>query len=167
LVETDVLAEERNYHGLTRLSADLVQHPATRPRSRRVILDIDSSESPVHGTQEQSAYNGHFESVCYHPLFVFNPEGDCLAAKLRPGNVHSAEGWDEVLLPIDPLSPERSSPGSLLLSVRGQLLVSVEAVPRLAIEVFGLAARLGEHPRPAHQGERGCADWVDRSRSWS
>jgi len=38
--------------------------------------------------------------VCYHPLFVFNPEGDCLAAQLRPGNVHSAEGWDDVLLPI-------------------------------------------------------------------
>jgi hypothetical protein len=65
-----------------------------------VTLDIDSSESPVHGTQEQSAYNGHFESVCYHPLFVFNPESDCLAAKLRPGNIHSVESWDEVLLPI-------------------------------------------------------------------
>ena len=98
--ETDVLAEERNYQGLTRLNADLIQHVAARSPSRRVTLDIDSSESPVHGTQEQSAYNGHFESVCYHPLFVFNPEGDCLAAKLRPGNVHSADGWDEVLLPI-------------------------------------------------------------------
>jgi hypothetical protein len=102
--ETDVLAEERNYQGLTRLNANLIQHAAARSHSRRVTLDIDSSESPVHGTQdgtqEQSAYNGHFESVCYHPLFVFNPEGDCLAAKLRPGNVHSAEGWDEVLLPI-------------------------------------------------------------------
>jgi Transposase DDE domain group 1 len=54
----------------------------------------------VHGAREQSAYNGHFESVCYHPLFVFNPDGDCLAAKLRPGNVHSADGWDEVLLPV-------------------------------------------------------------------
>jgi len=98
--ETDVLAEEQNYRGLTRLNADLDQHAAARSPSRRVTLDIDSSESPVHGTQEQSAYNGHFESVCYHPLFVFNPKGDCLAAKLRPGNVHSAEGWDEVLLPI-------------------------------------------------------------------
>src|SRR5215813_3335717 len=47
--ETDVLAEERNYQGLTRLNADLAQHRAVRPRSRRVILDIDSSESPVHG----------------------------------------------------------------------------------------------------------------------
>ncbi|HKX05664.1 MAG TPA: IS1380 family transposase [Methylomirabilota bacterium] len=98
--ETEVLAKERNYQGLTRLNADLNQHSAARSPSRRVTLDIDSSESPVHGTQEQSAYNGHFESVCYHPLFVFNPEGDCLAAKLRPGNVHSTEGWDEVLLPI-------------------------------------------------------------------
>src|SRR5712692_3740784 len=98
--ETDVLVEERNYQGLARLNTALIQHASARSTDRRVILDIDSSESPVHGTQEQSAYNGHFESVCYHPLFVFNPEGDCLAARLRPGNVHSTEGWDEVLLPI-------------------------------------------------------------------
>jgi hypothetical protein len=60
---------------------------------------MDSSESSVHGEQEGSAYNGHFESVCYHPLFLFNSHGDCLAAKLRPVNVHSAEDWDELLLP--------------------------------------------------------------------
>jgi hypothetical protein len=52
-----------------------------------------------YGQQEQSAYNGHFESTCYHPLLLFNREGDCLAVKLRPGNVHSAEDWDAVLLP--------------------------------------------------------------------
>src|SRR5262245_61094199 len=61
--ETDVLAEERNYHGLARLNTDLAQHEATRPLTQRVTLDIDSSESPVHGAQEQAAYNGHFESV--------------------------------------------------------------------------------------------------------
>src|ERR1700674_939185 len=65
----------------------------------RVVLDMDSSESPVHGEQEGSAYTGHFEAVCYHPLFLFNRHGDCLAAKLRPGNVHSAVDWDELLLP--------------------------------------------------------------------
>ncbi len=53
----------------------------------------------MYGKQEQSAYNGYFESVCYHPLFLFNRQGDCLAAKLRPGNVRSAEGWEELLLP--------------------------------------------------------------------
>ena len=60
---------------------------------------MDSSESPVHGAQEGSAYNGHFESVCYHPLFLFSEHGDCVAATLRPGNVHSADGWDDLLVP--------------------------------------------------------------------
>ena len=60
---------------------------------------MDSTEIPVCGEQEQSAYNGHFESMCYHPLLLFNRDGDCLAAKLRPGNVHSAEDWEELLLP--------------------------------------------------------------------
>jgi hypothetical protein len=67
--------------------------------SDRVVLDMDSRESPVHGEQECSAYNGDFESVCYHPLFLFNHCGDCLAAKLRAGNLHSAGDWDELLLP--------------------------------------------------------------------
>jgi len=65
-----------------------------------VILDIDSSESPVHGNQEGSAYNGHFSSTCYHPIFCFNNYGDCEGAVLRPGNVHSADGWEEFLSPI-------------------------------------------------------------------
>jgi hypothetical protein len=64
-----------------------------------VVLDMDSTEVRVHGQQEQSAYDGHFASTCYHPLLLFNREGDCLAAKLRPGNVHSAKGWEELLLP--------------------------------------------------------------------
>ncbi len=96
--ETEVLAEERNYQGLARLNTELVQREATG--TRRVTLDIDSSESPVHGAQEQPAYNGHFESVCYHPLFVLNQDGDCVAATLRPGNVQSADGWDKMLLPV-------------------------------------------------------------------
>jgi len=40
------------------------------------VLDRDSIESPVHGQQEGSAYNGHFESVCCHPLFLFNRPGE-------------------------------------------------------------------------------------------
>jgi hypothetical protein len=64
-----------------------------------VVLDMDSTKVRVHGRQEQSSYNGHFESTCYHPLLLFNREGDCLAAKLRPGNFHSTDGWQELLLP--------------------------------------------------------------------
>ena len=60
---------------------------------------MDSTEIPVYGQQENSAYNGHFKSTCYHPLLLLNRQGDCLAAKLRPGNVHSADDWEELLLP--------------------------------------------------------------------
>ena len=46
------------------------------------------------------AYNGHFACTCYHPLFVFNQFGDLERCALRPGNVHSADGWREVLVPV-------------------------------------------------------------------
>ncbi len=81
------------------VNRELLAQAETQDNSKRVVLDMDSTESPVHGQQEGSAYNGHFESVCYHPLLLFNQHGDCLAAKLRPGNVHSAEDWEELLLP--------------------------------------------------------------------
>jgi hypothetical protein len=61
---------------------------------------MDSSESPTYGEQEGSAYNGHFGCTCYHPLFVFNQLGDVERCTLRPGNVHSADGWRGVLEPV-------------------------------------------------------------------
>jgi Transposase DDE domain group 1 len=67
---------------------------------RIIVLDMDSSESPTYGEQEGSAYNGHFGCTCYHPLFVFNQLGDLERCALRPGNVHSADGWRAVLEPV-------------------------------------------------------------------
>jgi hypothetical protein len=84
---------------LARINRDLIGKVEAVNSPQRVVLDMDSTEIPVYGQQEQSAYNGHFESTCYHPLLLFNREGDCLAAKLRPGNVHSADDWEELLLP--------------------------------------------------------------------
>lgn len=98
--ETELLTQESNLQGLTRMTADWVARAMAHTLHRRVILDLDSSESPVHGQQEGAAYNGHFECVCYHPLFCFNQFGDCEGAKLRPGNVHRADDWQEVLEPI-------------------------------------------------------------------
>jgi hypothetical protein len=97
--ETELLTQADNLAGLAALNRELTARAETIDSPRRVVLDMDSTEIPVYGQQEQSAYNGHFESTCYHPLLLFNREGDCLAAKLRPGNVHSAEGWQELLLP--------------------------------------------------------------------
>ena len=97
--ETELLTQADNLAGLAALNRELTARAETIDSPRRVVLDMDSTEIAVYGQQEQSAYNGHFESTCYHPLLLFNREGDCLAAKLRPGNVHSAEGWQELLLP--------------------------------------------------------------------
>ena len=97
--ETEVLAQDQNLGGLEVINRDLIARTESVDSRERVVLDMDSAEIPVYGQQEHSAYNGHFESTCYHPLLLFNREGDCLAAKLRPGNVHSAEGWEELLLP--------------------------------------------------------------------
>ncbi len=98
--ETEVLVTEDNLRGLGQMNTQWVDRAMARTRHRRIILDMDSSESPVYGEQEGAAYNGHFETVCYHPLFLFNEFGDCEGAMLRPGNVHSAERWRQVLEPI-------------------------------------------------------------------
>jgi hypothetical protein len=71
-----------------------------RQNKKRLIIDLESTEDPAHGKQEGVAYNGHFAKNCFHPLFGFTSEGDCLGAKLRPGNVHSAEGALEFIKPM-------------------------------------------------------------------
>jgi hypothetical protein len=99
--EAEVLREADNLAGLAALNWELIARAQAIDSPRRVVLDMDSTEIPVYGQQERSAYNGHFESTCYHPLLLFNREGDCLAAKLWPGNVHRAEGWEELLPEIE------------------------------------------------------------------
>jgi hypothetical protein len=73
--ETEVLTQEENVEGLAHLNAAWVEKAMAYPPHRRVILDMDSSESPVCGEQEGTAYNGHFACVCDHPLFCFNQLG--------------------------------------------------------------------------------------------
>jgi Transposase DDE domain group 1 len=68
--ETELLTREENLVGLVAVNRDVIGQAETLDRSDCTVLDMDSSESPVHGQQEGSAYNGHFESVCYHPLFL-------------------------------------------------------------------------------------------------
>src|ERR1035437_5809285 len=96
--ETELLTMPESLAGLRTINRELIAKAEAMASPQRVVLDVDSTEIPVYGQQEQSAYNGHFESTCYHPLLLFNREGDCLAAKLRPGNVHSADDWEELLL---------------------------------------------------------------------
>ena len=98
--ETEFLTQRENLAGLSEINGQWVQKAVNKTPHRRIILDLDSSESPVHGEQEGSAYNGHFGCRCFHPLFCFNQWGDCEGVLLRPGNVHSADRWKELLEPV-------------------------------------------------------------------
>jgi len=98
--ETEVLATEENLAALGDLSGQWIDRVHDRCPPKKIILDLDSSVSPTHGDQEGTAYNGHFGCTCYHPLFLFNQFGDLERCSLRPGNVHSADGWREVLEPV-------------------------------------------------------------------
>lgn len=75
---------------------------ATRKtRARRRVLDVDSLPIEAHGSQPGSAKNGYYHMRCFHPIAVFDHESKhCLAGKLRPGNVSSADGVVEFLLPV-------------------------------------------------------------------
>ena len=98
--ETQMLSVEDNLQALSEVNGRWVERALQKTTHRRIILDMDSSASPVHGEQEASGYNGHFGCTCYHPLFCFNQFGDCEGSLLRPGNVHSADRWKEMLEPI-------------------------------------------------------------------
>jgi len=98
--ETKWLSRAENLAALADLPGQWIDKVHQRRPPKMIVLDMDSSESPTYGEQEGSAYNGHFGCTCYHPLFVFNQFGDVERCALRPGNVHSSDGWRSVLEPL-------------------------------------------------------------------
>jgi hypothetical protein len=70
-------------------------------RLRQITLDIDGLPIEVHGNQPQAAYNGHYHQTMYHPIVASIAEtGDMLDARLRAGNVHTAEGALDFVLDL-------------------------------------------------------------------
>jgi hypothetical protein len=98
--ETGTLALPENRAALSDLNGQWIDRFHERNGLKYIVLDMDSSVSPTHGDQEGTAWNGHFDCTCYHPLFVFNQFGMLERCALRHGNVHSADGWKEVLDPV-------------------------------------------------------------------
>ncbi len=68
---------------------------------RRILLDLDSTDDPTHGTQEGACYHGYYRQHMYHPLLIFDGETDQLiTAVLRPGNAHAGAGIIAILTRI-------------------------------------------------------------------
>jgi hypothetical protein len=63
-------------------------HP-TPPK--RIVLDLDATDDPVHGDQLGKFFHGYYRKYCFLPLYIFC--GDhLLASKLRPSNIDAAAG---------------------------------------------------------------------------
>jgi Transposase DDE domain group 1 len=57
----------------------------------RIVLDLDSTDVPLHGHQEARFFHGYYDSYCYLPLYIF--AGDhLLGARLRPADQDGATG---------------------------------------------------------------------------
>src|SRR5262245_7335650 len=71
----------------------------TRPGPpRQVVLDLDTTDDPVHGHQPLSAYHGYYRQHQYLPLLIFEGNtGFPLNGWLRPGTLHPACGVVDLL----------------------------------------------------------------------
>jgi DDE family transposase len=65
----------------------------------RLILDLDATDDPLHGHQEDRFFHGYYKCYCYLPLYVFCGR-DLLLAKLRPANIDAAAGAREEIASI-------------------------------------------------------------------
>lgn len=72
----------------------------TQRRSpRRIILDLDATDDPVHGEQEGRFFHGYYGHYCYLPLYIISGDS-VLWAELRPSNIDASKGSVEALTRI-------------------------------------------------------------------
>jgi DDE family transposase len=63
--ETEWLTRPENLTALADLSGQWIDRVHRQRPPKLIVTDMDSSESPIYGEQEGSAYNGHFGRTCY------------------------------------------------------------------------------------------------------
>jgi hypothetical protein len=56
-----------------------------------IILDVDTTDLPLHGKQEGRFFHGYYDHYCYLPLYIFCGE-QVLCARLREANQDAAVG---------------------------------------------------------------------------
>ena len=96
----EVAGGGKSLPALADLSGRWIDRVHARRPPRGILLDMDFGRQPDAWRQEDSVWNSRYECTRYHPLFVFNQVGDPERCPLRPGNVHSADGWEGVLKPV-------------------------------------------------------------------
>ncbi len=57
---------------------------------RKLILDFDATDDPVHGEQDGRFFHGYYRHYCFLPLYVFCGH-QLLVSYLRPSNIDGAK----------------------------------------------------------------------------
>jgi hypothetical protein len=94
--------EPHRYHkisysaeALDELLVEIFLEAQTQP-PREIVLDLDVTDTPLHGEQEARFLHGYYGHYCYLPLYIFCGE-HLLCARLRPSNQDASAGSvDEV-----------------------------------------------------------------------
>jgi hypothetical protein len=73
-----------------RLFTDVFLQSHDRP-PRRIVLDLDATDDPIHGHQSGRFFHGYYMNYCYLPLYIFCGE-HLLCARLRPSNIDASTG---------------------------------------------------------------------------
>lgn len=51
-----------------------------------ILIDIDDTDDPTHGSQQMSLFNAYYDSWCYQPMHIFEGvTGKLITSILRPG----------------------------------------------------------------------------------
>ena len=58
---------------------------------KRIVLDLDATDDPLHGHQLGRFFHGYYKSYCYLPLYIFCGS-HLLCAKLRPADIDASAG---------------------------------------------------------------------------
>jgi hypothetical protein len=96
-LELTPAGEPHRYHKITysaeALDALLVEiflEAHQRP-PQEIVLDLDVTDTPLHGEQEARFFHGYYGHYCYLPLYIFCGE-HLLCARLRPSNQDASAG---------------------------------------------------------------------------
>ena len=126
--ETETLALPANRAALADLNGQWIDRFHNRNGLKYIVLDMDISVSPTHGDQEGATWNGHFDSSCYHPNFLFNQFGmlDAVPCAMATSTALMAGGMSSILsspatlaATLDAASSGRMPPTRSRRSMRG------------------------------------------------
>ena len=57
---------------------------------KKLVLDFDATDDPVHGNQEGRFFHGYYDHYCFTPLYIFCGD-QILGCYLRPANIDGAK----------------------------------------------------------------------------